>query len=311
VYADSVGARGARLDAPTTDGEPLPPAQNPLVRALRGEVVGGLPLSIAPQGRKRVWVNLSAAPMRGPDGRLTGAVIAAADVSVLQALQSQRDDLLRAVSHDLRNPIQVVLLHAERIQRLLAGTALERERTSAERIASAARTMGVMIRDLVGAARMEGGGLALARQPVELEPFMARLLQQAAGALDVGRVSLDIPKDLPRASADPARLERIVTNLVGNALKYSPSGTPVTISAAAREGTVVVSVRDRGPGIAQEDLPRVFERFYRCKATQKADGLGLGLYIVELLVNAHGGRVWAESRPGEGATFTFTLPPAA
>jgi two-component system sensor histidine kinase BaeS len=95
---------------------------------------------------------------------------------------------------------------------------------------------------------------------------------------------------------------------VANALKYS-SGE-VTVSAAADAGRVAVSVRDRGPGISERDLPRIFERFFRGKDAQKADGLGLGLYIVQLLVEAHGGRVWVDSRPGEGATFTFSLPVA-
>ena len=99
-----------------------------------------------------------------------------------------------------------------------------------------------------------------------------------------------------------------VTNLVSNALKYAPGASEVLVSAAARGEEVAITVRDAGLGIAPEDLPRVFERFYRGKTTQKADGLGLGLFIVRLLVEAHGGRVWAESNPGEGAAFTFTLP---
>jgi signal transduction histidine kinase len=216
---------------------------------------------------------------------------------------------LRAVSHDLRNPLQIVLLQAERLQRLLP-PALEKERSAAERITAAARGMGVMIRDLVEAARMEDGRLVLALQPIELAPYLARLLQLQGGALEVARVRLDLAPGLPPASADPARLERIVTNLVGNALKYGAPGTEVTLSAEMRGDQIAVSVRDRGPGIAAKDLPRIFERFFRGSATQKQDGLGLGLYIVQLLVEAHGGRVWAESTLGEGATFTFTIPAA-
>jgi signal transduction histidine kinase len=123
-------------------------------------------------------------------------------------------------------------------------------------------------------------------------------------------VRLALAADLPRVAADPARLERVVTNLVGNALKYSPSDGEVVVSAERQGEHVAVRVADRGPGIASDDLPRVFERFFRGKAVQKADGLGLGLYIVQLLVDAHGGTVRAESRAGEGATFTFTLPVA-
>jgi signal transduction histidine kinase len=197
------------------------------------------------------------------------------------------------------------------LQRLLAGSGHEKERLAAERIARASKQMGVMIRDLVEAARMESGQLALALQPVELRPFLERLLGQSAGALDVARVKIDIPPEVPAASADPARLERIFLNLVGNALKYSPETTEVRVTAGAREGKLHVSVADGGIGIAPEDLPHVFERFFRGRRTQKSDGLGLGLYIVRILVDAHGGRVWAESTSGEGSTFSFTLPASA
>jgi signal transduction histidine kinase len=299
----------ARLAPQTTDGKAVAAADNPIVRALRGDVVSAMPFSIESPGRGRAWITVSAAATRAPDGRISGAVAAITDVSALQQLQSQREDLLRAVSHDLRNPLQIVLLQAERLQRLLP-PALEKERSAADRITAAARGMGVMIRDLVEVARMEDGRLVLALQPIELAPFLARLLQLQAGALEIARVRLDLPPGLPPASADPARLERIVTNLVANALKYGSPGTEVTLSAELRGDQIAVSVRDRGPGIPAKDLPRVFERFFRGSATQKQDGLGLGLYIVQLLVEAHGGRVWANSAPGDGATFTFTVPAA-
>jgi PAS domain S-box-containing protein len=302
--------RWSRLRVQTTEGKPFPIEESPVVKALGGVPVPGVPASIETLDGKRLWVSISAAPIRAPDGRLDGAVAAITDIGAIQTLQSQREDLLRAVSHDLRNPLQIVLLQAERLQRLLAGTTLEKERLSADRIAHASKQMGVMIRDLVEAARVESESLELALQRVELSRFLQRMLTQSAGALEVGRVELDLPPDLPCANADPARLERIFVNLIGNALKYSSEGTQVRVSAAARDREILVSVIDRGLGIDPEDLPRVFERFYRGKRTRKADGLGLGLYIVQMLVQAHGGGVWAESRPGEGATFSFTLPAA-
>ena len=307
---ESLVERLARLRLETTDGKPLPLDQNPVVRALRGSPVQGVPVSMETADGRRLWISISAAPTRGADGRLDGAVAAVADVGTLQRLQSQRDDLLRAVSHDLRNPLQIILLQGERLQRLLAGSPLEKERTSAGRIVYAAKQMGIMIRDLVEAARMESGRLALQPQPLELRPFVERLLAQAAGALDVARVKVEVPPDVPAVHADPARLERVVVNLVANALKYSPEESEVRVSAEARDDGVQVTVVDRGVGIAPEDLPHVFERFYRGQRTLRSDGLGLGLYIVQILVEAHGGRVWVESGEGQGATFAFTLPRA-
>lgn len=301
--------RWSRLRVQTTEGKPFSVEDSPVVKALQGETVPGVPASLETAGGKRLWVSIGAAPMRTTDGRLDGAVASITDIGAVQELQGQREDLLRAVSHDLRNPLQIVVLQAERLQRLLPeGPALQKERTSADRIVHAAKHMAIMIRDLVEAARMESGGLKLSLQEVEVGPFVQRLLAQSAGALDTARVRLEIAPEMPRASADPARLERILVNLIGNALKYSPQGAEVRVAAAARDGEIVVSVSDGGPGIDPEDLPRLFDRFYRGRRTQGADGLGLGLYIVQMLVEAHRGRVWVESRPGEGATFRFTLP---
>jgi len=119
------------------------------------------------------------------------------------------------------------------------------------------------------------------------------------------RVENAVPEGLPEVLADPDRLDRILVNLVGNALKYSAAG--VTVSAAPEGDAVCVRVIDRGPGIAPDDLPRLFERFYR-GAQREGEGLGLGLYIVRKLVEAHGGRVGVTSAPGAGSTFSFTLP---
>jgi two-component system phosphate regulon sensor histidine kinase PhoR len=108
--------------------------------------------------------------------------------------------------------------------------------------------------------------------------------------------------------ADPSRLERILTNLISNALKYSPPEAEVVVRAERVDSCLQVSVVDRGIGIAPEDLPHLFERFYRTRGSRKAEGLGLGLYITRMLVEAHGGRIWAESELGKGSTFSFTLP---
>jgi len=300
----------SRLQVQSTGGKAFSAEESPVVRALAGEIVPGVPASIETAGGRRLWVSISAAPVRAPDGRLDGAVAAITDIGVVQELQAQRDDLLRAVSHDLRSPLQIVLLQGERLQRLLRGKQLEKEKVSADRIVHATMQMEFMIRDLVEAARMESGCLALSLQPVEVGAFLEELLALSAGALDTERVRLEVAPGLPRASADPARLERVLVNLIGNALKYSPEGTEVRVTVGAREGGLLVSVADRGPGIDPDDLPRLFDRFYRGQRVQRADGLGLGLYIVQMLVGAHRGRVWVESRPGEGATFSFTLPAA-
>ena len=123
------------------------------------------------------------------------------------------------------------------------------------------------------------------------------------------RVRIEATDDLPTVTADPERIERVVANLLGNALKYSPPGKEVVVHVATDREGVVVSVVDRGVGILAEDLPRVFDRFYRAAKGRTTEGLGLGLYIARLVVEAHGGRIWVESPgPDQGSRFSFTLP---
>ena len=121
---------------------------------------------------------------------------------------------------------------------------------------------------------------------------------------------LDLPADLPPMLADPDRLETILLNLLQNAQKFSAPDSPIQVTAHAQDGTVMVSITDQGIGIAPEDLPRIFDRFYRVEHIRKAEGTGLGLYITKRLVEAHGGQIWVESEVGKGSTFSFTLPVA-
>ncbi len=224
-------------------------------------------------------------------------------IAQLRRATEQRDDLLRAVSHDLRNPLQIVMLQAQRVGRgRVPPEGIER---SARVILAAGKRMERMLRDLVDAVRLESGTLQLEPAPVALRSFVADLLDLSEGVLDRPRVENAVPEGLPPVRADPDRLDRILLNLVGNALKYSAG--PVTVTAASEDGAVRVRVVDRGPGIAAEDRARLFQRFFRGQR-KEGEGLGLGLFIVRKLVEAHGGRIDVESSTGEGSTFSFTLP---
>jgi two-component system phosphate regulon sensor histidine kinase PhoR len=122
------------------------------------------------------------------------------------------------------------------------------------------------------------------------------------------RLAVDCPADLPAVRADAERIEQVLINLLHNAVKFTPSGGEIEVSARKEGGWVQFSVRDTGVGIQPEDLPRVFERFYKADQSRSGGGTGLGLSIARHTVEAHGGRIWAESLPGKGSTFSFTLP---
>jgi signal transduction histidine kinase len=152
------------------------------------------------------------------------------------------------------------------------------------------------------------------RERLSLRPLVDRVLSELEVVRARRAVELDerVPDDLPLVYADAERVHQVLFNLLDNAVRFTPSGGRVTITASRRNGAVDVAVTDTGPGIAPEHLPRLFERFYRVDSARSRDegGTGIGLAIARSVIEAHGGRIWAESEPGKGSTFTFELPVA-
>jgi len=305
----SLAEQIALVQPETPDGNHLPLEQQPITRALRGERVFNVIMALHPPAHDTVWISSSAAPILTPDGEMLGAVVTLTDITALHDLQEEQKTILHLVSHDLRAPITIIngyagVLLSALTERQLDGLLLD----STEAILRGVRRMNSMIDDLVDSARIEGGQMQLDRQPVDLTAYLPDLLQRSAPVMPVARIHLEVPPDLSPVSADYNRLERIMTNLLSNALKYSDPDTPVFVRISQQAGEVMVAITDQGKGIAPDTLPHLFERFYRAKEVRKAEGLGLGLYITKMLVEAHGGRMWVESEVGKGSTFTFTLP---
>jgi signal transduction histidine kinase len=303
----TLAERYALLDVRTAEGTPLPYEASPFARALRGETIRALHLRIR-RGEESGWVHASAAPVRGPDGVSVGAVLTFSDETALHHLEEARDDLVRMISHDLRTPLNAVYAQAHLLRKQPRDPARVEER--ARSIARSCERMGAMIQDLVEATLLEAGQLRITRGAVDLAALVPEILERLRGAVEVERVRLEVSPDLPRASADPERLERILVNLLTNALKYSAPQSEVVIGLAGMDGDVLITVSDRGIGIAPEDLPHVSDRFFRAKSARQPEGLGLGLYITRLLVQAHGGRLDVESTLGQGSTFRVLLPAA-
>ncbi|MHB0939073.1 MAG: PAS domain-containing sensor histidine kinase [Armatimonadota bacterium] len=305
----SVTELAAKERTETPDGQPYPYEAFPALRALKGERVVGEIMVIHPTPEQTTWVSTTSAPIRSAGGHIWGAVSTYTDITALHELQEQQEVLLHSVSHDLRIPLTIINGHAQLLESLREEADVDGGmQQSIEAILLGTHRMNVMIADLVDAARQESHQLQLRIAPVDLQAFLQDLLQRSRAVLEVNRIILDFPSNLPPVLADSNRLERIFLNLLSNALKYSSPGTPVDVKARQTDGEVEVSVRDVGIGIAPEDLPHLFERFYRGKGEHKTEGLGLGLFITRMLVEAHGGRIRAESEPGQGSAFIFTLP---
>lgn len=254
-------------------------------------------------------VNLSTAVLRDSTGKISGTVGIVSDITERKRAEQLREEYISLISHDLRAPLTIIQGQAQFLQRTLAragSTGVEHR--SAEAIAASAQRMNAMIQDLVETSRLEAGQIQLDKRPVDVGSLLTELLERSRLETDIDRISVILAEDLPLVSADPARLERILTNLLTNALKFSSASAEVTVNAVNKEGEIVISVTDRGVGIEPEDHQHIFERFYTAHQGRSSEGLGLGLYITKMLVEAHGGRIWLESEVGKGSTFFFSLP---
>ena len=254
-----------------------------------------------------VPVVASAAPVRDESGKRLGAALFMQDITALKELERQREEWTSVVAHDLRQPLGVIRFSAD----LLARSALpERDRKHLERVRSAAFRLDVMINDLLDASRLEADRLTLERAPEDLLVLVERILEHLAPVTSGHPVSVTRRGAFRPVLVDPGRIEQVLGNLLSNAVKYGEPGADIDLALEDQGQAALVSVTNRGRGIAADEMGRLFNRFQR-SSTSKPDGvtgIGLGLYICKGLVEAHGGRVGADSTPGELTRFHFTLP---
>jgi PAS domain S-box-containing protein len=244
--------------------------------------------------------------------RLTSALRNARLYSELQQAMRARDEVTSVVSHDLRNPVHAVLMASSLL--LDTGDALDpaTRRKNLAVIHRSAESMSRLLQDLLDVARAEAGTFAVEAAPTDVGSILNTTLEEfRLQSADRGiELSSDISPTLPPVPADAARVAQVLSNLFANALKFTPKGGMVRLSAAQVGSEIVVSVADSGVGIAPENVGQVFNRFWQAKRGSRG-GAGLGLAIAKSIVEAHGGRIWVESTEGEGTTFQFTLPTSA
>jgi signal transduction histidine kinase len=228
----------------------------------------------------------------------------------LENLEQSRRDLVANVSHELKTPIAAIRAHLEN---LLDGVAAPDPRALEVMLAQTER-LGRLVEQLMDLSRLESGEVPLKRERLQIALLIPRVISEIAVARPASEVHVvgDVDLDVPAADADPERVHQVLFNLVDNAVRFTPPGGEVRVSARRREDRVEVRVADTGVGIAPEHLPRLFERFYRVDASRSREdgGTGIGLAIARSVVEAHGGRIRAESELGRGSAFVFDLPAA-
>ena len=219
-----------------------------------------------------------------------------------------RNALLASISHDLRTPLAVISgASSSLIEKGNALPAVERE-ALAKSIFHQSREMTELIANVLQMTRLEGGAIALERDWHSLGEIAGSVLTRLAERLAKHHIRVWLPDKLPLVRVDAGLIEQVLANLLENAAKYTPAGTAVTLSAEIRDGELVVTVEDAGPGLPDGDPERLFAKFHRGAPEGAVGGVGLGLAICRAIVSLHGGRIWAERGPGGGALFSFTLP---
>jgi len=289
--------QGMTLEEAVAGGWPLTPNATLYVE---GDLARPLPPPLP--------VGVTYAPLLSEDGKLRNVIVSVRDITHFRTAEEIKSTFISIVSHELRTPVALIKGYASTLRRDDAKWDRGVIKDSLAVIEEEADRLSRMIDDLLDASRLQAGGLSLSRADVSLAEMARQLAERFRTQTNKHTFAVDFPKEFPVLLADENRIEQVLTNLISNALKYAASGE-IRISGQVRPEQVIVCVSDEGPGIEAKDLPHIFDRFYRSpRAVKQTKGAGLGLYLARAIVEAHGGRIWADPKPDSGARICFSLP---
>ncbi len=281
----------------------------PMIDVLRkGQAPAAIEVELRAQGRR--FLSFGGTALFDAHGVLTGGLLVVRDITGPREVERLKDEMLLIASHDLRLPVSVIKTEAQLLQREIRR---DLPRTDAlddglATIVGQADRLSTLLSLLFDLSQIEAGRLELAPAPMDLGVLISTIIADIQKTTSRHNIVLRVPPAVI-GCWDERRLQQVVGNLLTNAVKYSPDGGAITVSIRASQRDVTVRLRDHGVGLAADEALHVFERFYRAAGTRQLEGTGLGLYICQGIVTAHGGRIWAESAgPGQGSTFCFTLP---
>nr|BAL52745.1 multi-sensor signal transduction histidine kinase [uncultured Chloroflexota bacterium] len=242
------------------------------------------------------------------NGHLRNIIVSVRDITHFRQAEELKSTFISIISHELRTPVALIKGYASTLRREDASWDPVIVQESLAIIEEEADRLSHMIDDLLEASRLQAGGLQLNRTEVSLPILAERLAARFRTQTDRHTLIVDFPPNFPTLMLDEGRMEQVLSNLISNAIKYTPSGE-IRIQGMVRPEQVLVCVSDQGPGIDPRDLPHIFDRFYRSEsAMRKTKGAGLGLYLARAIIEAHGGRIWADPAPQTGARICFSLP---
>ena len=297
--------QGETLKDAVTNGWPLTPSATLYVEGdLKRDMPSPLP------------VGVTYAPLLSEDGKLRNIIVSVRDITHFRTADEIKATFISIVSHELRTPVALIKGYASTLRRDDARWDKATISDSLAVIEEEADRLTKMIDDLLDASRLQAGGLSLNRADVSLPALASRIAERFTTQSNKHTIVTEFPVNFPIILADETRLGQVLSNLVSNAIKYSSEGN-IKISGEVRPEQVIVCVTDEGPGIEAKDLPHIFDRFYRStQAVKNTKGAGLGLYLARAIVEAHGGRIWADApsasgnhlKADSGARICFSLP---
>lgn len=258
----------------------------------------------------RLSVGITYAPLFDREGRLVNIVGSVRDITRFREAEELKSTFISIISHELKTPVALIKGYAGTLRREDAKWDATTVRSSAAVIEEEADRLTQLIDNLLDASRLQAGGLKLNLSDVALDRLAKQVVDKFRTQTDQHALRADFPPSFPVVQGDAARLEQVISNLINNAIKYSPKGGAIRVTGRVLPDQVSVSVSDEGIGIPPEEQERIFERFYRVDdaLSRRTAGSGLGLYLAKAVAEAHGGRIWVESAPGHGASFSFALP---
>ncbi|MBN1935362.1 MAG: PAS domain S-box protein, partial [Anaerolineae bacterium] len=258
----------------------------------------------------QVTFSITYSPLLDVDNKLVNIIANVRDITQLREAEEMKSTFISVISHELKTPVALIKGYASTLRREDANWDKETLRDSLAVIEEESDRLDVLISNLLDVSRLQSGQMKLNKGDVRVDVMAARVVSDFGTQTARHTFKLDFPADFPVIQADHERLRQVLTNLVSNALKYSPDGGRIMVSGRFDDESVYVAVTDQGIGIPAGEREHIFDRFYRVESalSRRTQGAGLGLYLAKSVIDAHGGRIWVDSEPGKGSTFVFTLP---
>lgn len=261
-----------------------------------------------PNGQSPLPVGITYAPLLSMEGNLINTIVTVRDITRFRQADELKSEFISIVSHELKTPVALIKGYVSTLRRTDVEWDCNVMDDSLQVIEEEADRLTGLIENLLEASRLQAGGMQLNMTDISLYTMAVRLAKRFQTQTENHKIIVDLPENFPVVMADEVRIEQVLSNLLSNAIKYAPGGE-IHISGQNLSDQVIVCVSDAGPGIAPGDLPHIFDRFYRAPETsRKTKGAGLGLYLAQAIIEAHGGRIWADPKTTEGARVCFSLP---